>query len=298
VGELLSTPFKELAATRGIGQKKISTLVRLLHRASSDHPPAVPFGIKELADEISQERQAKQADEKDQPTEFDPALVSEAMWENWCGTVRRFQLEQEALGRLAPSLLALPTVIWQTPLGAYCRRPLSEIRSLRTHGEKRVRVVLEVFCTIHKLLHSADSDAHLSLQVVPRFIPPLEEFIARATRQVDSVSQDELTRCAIEPLLHQIRTDCGPDIHRLAQQRLGLGAELKTVRDLSLELGVTRARVYQLLEDCAKVLAIRWPEGKSKYELLAHRVAADALPLYQAAKQLFFAIKLEPTAVS
>ena len=26
---------------------------------------------------------------------------------------------------------------------------------------------------------------------------------------------------------------------------------------------VTRARIYQLLEDCARVMSVRWPEGKN-----------------------------------
>jgi hypothetical protein len=56
---------------------------------------------------------------------------------------------------------------------------------------------------------------------------------------------------------------------------------------------VTRARVYQLLEDCAKVIAVRWPEGKSKYELLAPHVAEDANAMYQSTKQMFFTEKLE-----
>ena len=128
LGDLLATPFDELTATRGIGQKKISSLVRLLHRATSDHPPAVPYGIKELADEISQERASQQPAEPD--TSFDPTVVSEALWVQWCQTVEDFHLRREPLGRLAPSLQALPTVIWMTPLGEYVGRPLSEIRQL------------------------------------------------------------------------------------------------------------------------------------------------------------------------
>lgn len=292
VGDLLSTPFKELSATRGIGQKKIGTLVRLLHRASSEQPPAFPFGIKELADEISQERQALIEEPADSAA-FDPSAVSEATWESWCGTIRRFHLEQETLGRLAPSLQMLPTVIWHTTLGAYCRRPLNEIRNLRTHGEKRVRVVLQVFHTIHQLLHSSDSNSHLSLQLVPRFVPAVEEFILRAAHQSGGIGREDLITYVIEPILRQIRVDCGPDIHQLARQRLGVGVEPKTVRDLSLELGVTRARVYQLLEDCNKVLWIRWPEGKGTYELLAPRVSGDAEALFQSSKQLFFTTKPE-----
>ena len=33
LGELLQTPFHVLSATRGVGHKKVGTLVKLLHRA-------------------------------------------------------------------------------------------------------------------------------------------------------------------------------------------------------------------------------------------------------------------------
>src|SRR4029079_13306754 len=48
IRDLLAPPFEELSATPGIGQKKISSLVKLLSRATKDHPPAVPFGLNEI----------------------------------------------------------------------------------------------------------------------------------------------------------------------------------------------------------------------------------------------------------
>ena len=48
IKDLLATPFEELSATPGIGQKKISSLVKLLSRATKDHPPAVPFGLERI----------------------------------------------------------------------------------------------------------------------------------------------------------------------------------------------------------------------------------------------------------
>ena len=39
VGDLVETPFDELAATPGIGQKKIGTLIKLLTRAIKDQAP-------------------------------------------------------------------------------------------------------------------------------------------------------------------------------------------------------------------------------------------------------------------
>ena len=69
--------------------------------------------------------------------------------------MRKHDIGREKLGRLAPTLLALPTVIWHTPLEYYMQYSVSEIRQLKTHGEKRVRVVLEVFYIAHEILADA-----------------------------------------------------------------------------------------------------------------------------------------------
>ena len=67
----------------------------------------------------------------------------------------------------------------------------------------------------------------------------------------------------------------------------------KSVRQISTELGVTRARVYQLLEDCSKVIDIRWPEGRLLYERLGKQMSDEAAKPYEAARQLFFSDKHE-----
>src|SRR4051812_22923730 len=53
IKDLLATPFEDLTATPGIGQKKISSLVKLLSRAIKDRPPSVPFGMAELSEKKS-----------------------------------------------------------------------------------------------------------------------------------------------------------------------------------------------------------------------------------------------------
>src|ERR1700692_2027117 len=97
IKDLLATPFEELSATPGIGQKKISSLVKLLSRATKDQPPAVPFGIAELNE--SKPGGAEKA--RRNGTKFDPAIVSEALWTEWRATVTRNGLGRENLGTLA-----------------------------------------------------------------------------------------------------------------------------------------------------------------------------------------------------
>ena len=109
---------------------------------------------------------------------FNPLGVSEVLWAEWRETVKRHNLGGEKLGHLAPSLQALPTVIWHTQLSEYIDLTLSDIRQLKTHGEKRVHAVLEVYYIVHAALAEADVQNHLEIRLEPKFIRPLESWIS------------------------------------------------------------------------------------------------------------------------
>ena len=289
LGELLETPFDDLSSTRGIGQKKISSLVKLLHRATNDSPPAVPYGLKELADEMDSTNGLTTPVGESNFHGFDPSIVSEALWVQWCGTVRRFHLGREILGRLAPSLQSLPTVIWHTPLSIYLDKTVSEIRQLKTHGEKRVRVVLEVFHAVHEMLSGAQTGDTLSLKLVPEFVPAVEEFMVAMAREASvSPTREEIATQIAEPLLAQVLQDSGEAVASLSRDRLGIGVPQKSVREQAREMGVTRARVYQLLEDCGKIMAVRWPEGRHLIKQLDNFDNPEARALVVSIRQLFF----------
>ena len=273
--ELLDTPFDELSATPGIGQKKISSLVKLLSRATKDHPPAVPFGILELRDGKKGVRIDRVPRTRDG---FDASIVSEALWSLWRETVRKHGLENETLGRLAPSLQSLPTVIWHTPLGYYVDYTVSEIRQLKTHGEKRVRVVLEVFSIVHEAYSNVRPEGHLSLRLMPKFVLPIEEWIRKTASEGTLPSPAEVRERVAHPLLEQVEVDAGPAIYELAAGRLGVNGKAETVRQQAKDRKLTRARVYQLLEDCARIMDVRWPEGKQMLPCLGDNLRQIATP--------------------
>ena len=284
--DLLDTPFEELSSTPGIGQKKISSLMKLFSRAIKDQPPAVPFGINELIEK-------KPAPDKASRNGFDPSVVSEALWEQWRETVKRHGLGCEKLGRLAPTLQALPTVIWHTPLEAYQDYSLSEIRQLKTHGEKRVRVILNVFYVAHEMLSQLRPQNHLGVRLTPKFVQPLECWINDVLSRPTVPDADEIRQSMLLPLLEQTHTDAGSTIARLAEGRLGINGPAQTVRQQSKRMGVTRARIYQLLEDCNKIMEVRWPEGRLQMRALAEKfqaepASADSQSLFLAALDLFF----------
>lgn len=293
VRDLLDTPFDELTATPGIGQKKISSLVRLLQRATKDEPPAVPFGVNDGASENGTNGTSHAL-----PGEFDPALVSEALWVQWQETVRTYNLGHEKLGRLAPSLQSLPTVIWHTPLSFYLELSLAEIRALKTHGEKRVRVVLEVFHVVHEMLSGAQTRAHLAVRLAPKFVPLGESWMGKVLESTEQPTVEDVHRHLTLPVLEQILLDAGSTVHKLAEGRLGLFGGRQSVRQQSRKMGVTRARVYQLLEECVKLMQVRWPEGRCglayfSEQLASRNTSPEVIAAIAAVRDLLFPDKVE-----
>jgi hypothetical protein len=266
--DLLSQPFDELMATPGVGHKKIMGFFDLLKRASKASSPDAPFG---LANQESKRPKTAPAS----TCGFDAAVVSESLWAQWCETVHRYGLGPEKLGRLAPSLQALPTVIWHSRLEEYADRSLADIRSLKTHGEKRVNAILEVFCTVHEALSTATLPENVEVVVMPRFIPPLTRWLLETVNQPDLPPVDELHQRIVKPMVNQIKIDLGEQVAGLAAARLCLDENSPSVKQQAETIGVTRARVYQLLEDCGKVMEVRWPEGRWFFAPLATRFGSS-----------------------
>ena len=95
------------------------------------------------------------------------------------------------------------------------------------------------------------------------------------------------------PLLNQIAIDGGPIVQKLAEGRLGIEGPPQSVRHQARKLNVTRARIYQLLEMCSKIMDVRWPEGRvalSYYSERFHLAGLDpsALRLFDGVRDLFY----------
>lgn len=267
IGELLGTPYEDLVSTPGIGQKKIETLVTLLRR-SIEQPPTSVF------DAPPDPHRKQNHSEKPQP--FNASTVSDSEWSKWKDTVRKHNLGHEPLGRLAPSLQGLPTVIWETPLAEYLDISFNDLQTRKTHGEKRVRAILEVFYFIHRILDGADTHGCYAVTLTPSYVADIESWIARVTQNGYMPNPDEARSKLFDPILHQILVDAGATSYDLVCGRLGVDTEVENVRDQSKRLGVTRARVYQILEECQQVMHIRWPQGRGQLSMLLEKVSAVA----------------------
>lgn len=277
IGQLTETPYAELAATAGVGPKKLAALLTLLERVVFDtdktlsSPPDGPSG---------ENRELVRA-----------AAVSEAVWEQWRETVRHSGLKDEPLGRFADSLQDLPRVIWHVPLARYLPLSLADLRALKTHGQKRVQAVLDVFATVAQSAPQGSTSFGSRLLIRP--LADVEQWVRSVALRSGSVSPDEIRARLLLPLYRQLQIDVGEQIAGLVANRLGLFEAEAPVAEAARRLGVTRARVYQLLAEAAAALAVRWPDGPSFALLLSAKLgqepgSAEQVAAFNAAARLLF----------
>jgi hypothetical protein len=291
--DLLSMPFVELSATPGIGRKKMAAFVQLLARAAKTDPAELPAEVLDAPADVMPGRPLADPAASDG---FDPTNISEVTWAQWRASVVRHGLTGETLGRLAPSLQNMKRVIWSTPLGAYTTATLAEIRAMRTHGEKRVRAVLEVFHAAHAIVAGMGTQEHLVVRIIPRRVDQVEQWMGRALQRPGIPGPQEIFDHFVQPLLEQIRTDATQQIATLAENRLGIGGPITSVRHVARTMGLTRARVYQLLNEINDILMVRWPTGRHQSHELRERFQAEAAKLdrvpdlrqFHAAVELFY----------
>ncbi|MGA2621783.1 MAG: hypothetical protein ABSF26_29630 [Thermoguttaceae bacterium] len=292
--DLLHTPFGELSNTPGIGQKKISSFVKLLARAANTDPAHLPADVAQLPVRYP-ERGGPEA-EGGGGDGFNPSAVSEVVWAQWRASVVKHGLGGERLGRFAPSLRNMTRVIWNASLENYTRYTLAEIRAMKTHGEKRVRAILEVFHSVHVLVSGMGTQEHLVVRIVPRLIDQVEQWLGQALQTPGCAGKEEIFEHLVRPLLEQVEIDATQQIANLAKNRLGIFGPITSVRQAARVMGLTRARVYQLLNEINDILAVRWPTGRHQLYELRDKLASEAkhldpppdLQQFYAAAELFY----------
>lgn len=286
--DILNAPFMDLTSTRGIGRKKVVSLVRLLSRAAAE-AAEMPTKSSNASPVIA--RQANSVEKA-----FDPAAVSESMWAEWQASVVRHDLSTETLGRLAPSLRGMTRVIWNTPLGVYTSATLAEIRAMKTHGEKRVRAIIEVFHVAHTIAAGMGECDHLVTRIVPRLIDRVERWTGRMLQRPGVPNDQEIFTEFVEPLFEQVCLDATQQVAVLAASRLGIQCEPTSVRQAARDMKLTRARVYQLLNEINDIMAVRWPTGRHQVHELREKFSSEVaeattesdLSQFHAAVELFY----------
>jgi len=260
--QIIASPFTELAGTPGIGKKKLQGLLMLLERAANTDPASIPPDMPEPV----------KVEEKKVEPEPEPLFrwedVSELMWVEWRATIRKHGLEAIPLGRLAPSLKRVTRVIWNTPLGEFLDMSIQDLREKRAFGERRLSAVLEVFGSIHEILKNVQPQSHLAVELAPRRIAAMQQWILDIWQAGKVPSEEEIKQKFILPLLEQARIDTAEQTVTMVEQRLGVNSAPVSVRQLGRTFNLTRARIYQLFDELAEILRVRWPLGRAYTQLL------------------------------
>lgn len=259
LGQLLETPFDQIMATPGVGTKKMVSLLDLLSRVMQSTESHDDSHDKKMTSRLPTNGSDPSDDTN---TSSVSNCVSGTHWAEWCETIKRNQLAHLPLGRVAPSLQDLPTVLWETPLSFYVGRSLEEIRSLKGHGEKRVRAILKVFAVAQSALVGLSVQENVYVQLVPKFVRGLEVWFAEELSREESPSLESLQNLLCKPLVSQISLDLGETVGQIVLERLGVDGPSQSVRSQAKRLNLTRARIYQMLEDCSIAMRVRWPEGE------------------------------------
>jgi hypothetical protein len=127
-------------------------------------------------------------------------------------------------------------------------------------------------------------------------IDAVDTWVGQTLQRPGIPSQREIFDCFINPLLKQIRCDASRQIVHLAENRLGIRGPVTSVRQAARGLGLTRARIYQLLNEINDIVTVRWPLGRHQvYELhdkfQAESESVDPAPnieQFHAAVELFY----------
>jgi len=258
IREVIAVEFNELHATPGVGPKKLAGLITLLNRAAL--PQAEP--VAPIAPITNAEHSNGRWG------------MCEAVWEQWRASVRAHGLGRETIGRFAASLRDLPRSLWRDTLDVYANLTLAEIRQLKSHGEKRVAAVVDIFGHIHLIASQLETRPHLRVRIVPKLVEQLESWGERRLSEPGPLEIDEIRSAFVAPLLEQVVIDAGQGTARIVESRLppqGL-----SVQRIARQLGLTRGRVYEVLADVETILDVRWPEGRSMARRLAERMAGQS----------------------
>lgn len=277
IDDLLARPLESLMATPGVGEKKIRGLFDLLRRVSrSDSSVAQP---------AANSPNATGAEEHP-----NPSSVNEDMWTAWCRTVGRCGLREVPLGRVAPTLLALPSTLWRTPLEAYCTQTLAQFRSRKGYGAKRVEAILDVFASVTTAVATCSSRGNLRVDLSPAFVRPVTQWLLQFDAD-DPPSAREAGERLVDPLVEQLSCDVGATAALIVAERLMDPDAVPTLSEQASAHGLGRPRLYQLLDKCELAMAVRWPEGRPLLLGTLHearRSPSPAARVLQACADLLF----------
>jgi hypothetical protein len=122
-------------------------------------------------------------------------------------------------------------------------------------------------------------------------------FLEEVERNESQLTEQDIRERVAAPIIEQLRVDLGELVHSIVRERFGISGPSQSVRTQASRLSLTRARIYQLLENCARVMEVRWPEGRRLMDAIIEQRQQDRrrngdLALLAGFKDLCFPSKL------
>jgi hypothetical protein len=140
---------------------------------------------------------------------------------------------------------------------------------------------------------------HLVTRIIPRLIDRVECWTGRMLQRPGVPAGQEILAELVEPLFEQICLDATQQVAVLAASRLGIQCDPTSVRQAARAMKLTRARVYQLLNEINDIMAVRWPMGRHQVHELREKFLSETneanqspaesdLSQFHAAVELFY----------
>ena len=136
--------------------------------------------------------------------------------------------------------------------------------------------MLEVFHGLHNLLSNMGETKHLVMRVFPHRIDSVQRWVAQTLQSTTMPDKKEIFEKFIKPLVDQLHVDATEQVANLADDRVGLSGPITSVREVARRMELTRARVYQLLNEINDIMQVRWPCGRLQAHELLAKLDADA----------------------
>lgn len=299
VQEILEMSLEELLRYPSIGEKKFSVLVALLARVANTSEIKLPSLEQPLVSDLLN---IPSSEGENSSTfinrESQWNNVSEFEWNHWQQVVLEQGLENEVIGHLCNSLEEMPRVLWNKPLSTYCHVSLDELRAMKTHGERRIHAILHLFHDIYEVASKFNGVPRLKIRMSLRWTDDVQLWMSDILAKNRFPEYDTILERFVNPCLAQLRVDSAEGVVQLAEFRLGLSGPITSVRQVAKDMGLARARVYQILGQISEIMSVRWPEGKPLVHQLRDKCiyemidcpTSSAHELFMSAAELFYPV--------
>lgn len=253
VGTLLNSSFEQLADTPGVGLRKLAMLIELLERVRESSCDGSTLAMNSNRHPTMTSKQKTSS------------LSKRSQWLKDVAAIRRAGLEDVPLGRLAPSLIAIPRSLWETPLSRFTALEYESLFSIPYFGPRRIESVISIVGdTAHIAGQARGSDPLDELVLTPQ-IQKAQCYLGSWIQSGKKLIYEAVVRELVGTLMEQLAVDNGRRAVVVACHLLNVPLEREYATNGIDVCGIeemSRPRISQIKNDIYEIFKIRWPQRK------------------------------------